>query len=167
MRYFLIIFFLLGIYACNTPDKKNPTSETTKQNTEQTPANTPSKNVDAVDIGGVMTPYLKAAEKIEFQFYEQGISSETESKQQIANFLFFVSPENATITKCDFDGGIVFKNAAGDIIMTMDYALKQACTFVKVTADGKSYYQKLTADGVKFLGSMSAFKAEPGMPAAK
>ncbi len=115
---------------------------------------------DAQEIALRLAPYLKRSQLVEFQFYDEGISSETESKEQIAQFVFFLTNQPPVKKNCDFDGGITFKDGEGNIAATIDYAVKKGCNWANLTLDGKSSDHQFTDAGMNFLKQLLSVQAQ-------
>ncbi|MDA7502331.1 hypothetical protein N8482_03555 [Chitinophagales bacterium] len=146
------------------------------------PANTekakPGSATEQSGIGKVNTilhPKLQAllvdAEKLEYVFYKKGYSFSTETDETsqpgaVKNYFYHISPQIGP-TNCKYDGGGVFRNTDGSIIMEMDFALKPDCSGVRLRFDGETHYQQLSESGVNALNQLFSIDPSQGTPKAK
>jgi len=167
--YYRILLFcccLIAFSACNTGDSAKKAPQKTK--TAQTAQTTTSSTATNEELHPILQEILPTCDKVEFVFYVEGMSmsTETTSKQAINSFYSFVSPETAPKKKCPFEGGAVFRSG-DDIVLEMDFVLKPECRSIRVTANKKTYLQKLTDQGYTYLMQFAKFRPGDGTPSAK
>lgn len=158
-RILLLCCCLVTFSACNNSGTTQKAPET-----KQT-AQSPSTNSE---LHPILQEILPTCDKVEFVFYVEGMSmsTETQSKQAINSFYSFVSPEAAPKKNCPFEGGAVFRSG-DDIVLEMDFVLKPECRSIRVTANKKTYLQKLTDQGYGYLMQFAKFRPGDGTPSAK
>jgi len=147
MKYTIYLLFslLLTVFACqnsNKAAKKAPKANTTAA---------PSYNSE---IKPLLQRLLPHCEKVEYVFYKQGMSFATElgNKQNILAYFNHISDQEVPKHTCKYDAGAVFRSPDGDIVLTADFVLNDPkCKSAVVTAEGKSYYQKMNDSGFKHL----------------
>lgn len=154
-RILLLCCCLIAFSACDNSGTANKVPETAKT----------TQPVTNSELHPILQEILPTCDKVEFVFYVEGMSmsTETASKQAINSFYSFVSPETAPKKNCPFEGGAVFRSG-DDIVLEMDFVLKEDCRFIRVTANKKTYRQKLTDQGYGYLMQFAKFRPGDGAP---
>jgi len=154
--YSLLIFSLLSILTigCNQkPASKN------KADVKSTDYQAPPKKAPEA-TGDYQSPLPKVAQliapcnKIEYMFYDYGISFESPSQNETRRFFSYIIDKPADTGNCKkgkYDGGIVFKDPEGDIKMEMEFNILKNCNRVVFNVDGKEYAHPLNEQGVGFF----------------
>lgn len=164
--YFVFSMFLITLLvACNNTNtttqlesKKvalpDPNTATTKSSIP------PPKPADYTSPFEPMRKTLADAFKTEYVVYGPGVTFETEGNDAL-RFATFITDTPADLSNCsaNYDGGVVYKNKKGDIILAMDFNYLPPCNRIVFTIDGKTYKQKLSPDAMNFFAQFT--KMEP------
>lgn len=104
---------------------------------------------------------------VEFIFYskEGSMTTSIQDPNEIQTFKNFlvpvaVDPEKA---KCNQDGGIVFRNGEGKIIIELDYSKKPECKYARLRQDNAYSYLTLSPSGEAFLAKFFQMFTPEGM----
>lgn len=138
-----IFFSIIFAVACTNNDKKN--------NTDLKITPTPSPKI-------ALQKALKDCQKVEYVLYNEGLTFETQGKGDIFRFNSFLEEEPNTNPQCpanNFDGGVVYKDGKGDIILSMDFNYLNGCMRAVFTLDGIKYNQKLSPQATAFFNQVS------------
>ena len=151
----LLTFLLVGLFACQNADKQTAKKTDTKAKTTAN-TNQPVAKAGAInpDIKPLLQRLLPQCQKIEYVFYKQGMSFSTEvgDPKNVLAYYNYISDQEVAKHNCKYDGGAVFRGPEGDIVMTVDFVLlDNKCKSFVLTAEGKSYYQKIEDAGMKHL----------------
>ena len=156
MKKSILIMFvsILCFSSCQNGSSSKSADAKTKTKTVETKAAAQAPGKINAEIKGVLQELLPKCEKVEYVFYKEGMSFSTETSGQQATLSYynFISDEEVAKHNCKYDGGAVFRSPDGDIVLTVDFVLFDTkCKSFVVTANNKTYYQKIDDTGYKYL----------------
>jgi len=159
---------ILCFYSCqNGSGSKTANKETkTAENSKNAQTAQAAGKVNT-EIKAVLQELLPLCEKVEYVFYKQGMSfsTETQGQQATLSYYNFVSDVEAPKHNCKYDGGAVFRSPEGDIVLTIDFVLRDPkCKSFVVTAKNKTYHQKMEDVGYKYLMQFADLDVAGGNP---
>lgn len=101
---------------------------------------------------------LSECTKVEYMVYNAGITFESESNQEVMRFGSYITNYEPAPNACktsDYDGGVVFKNADGNIKMSMQFNIPAlSCNRITFKMGDKSYTRTLGQPGLDFFGQV-------------
>jgi|GEM_PF-6831477 len=152
--YILIAISLSGLFSCQSEPKKPETKTAASQGEADKSLNR-------------FQELVNSSKDVEFIFYNtQGsMTTSIQDFNEIQSFKNFViakavAPDKATCTQ---DGGIVFRDGAGKIIIELDYSLKPSCPYARVRMDGTYSYLTISEYGEAFLAKFFKMFTPEGM----
>ena len=156
---FLICFscFLLFFAACDTTN--SPKKEKATQNTPVN--NKPSNYVSPLDE---VKQVLLECVKVEYLLYDYGISFESEGQRSVGQFFAYIVDSPADESKCpkgQHDGAVVFKNADGDIKLSMEINIFKGCNRLVFTINDKRHALLLNDQGIGFFNQVLQMRSNP------
>ena len=160
MKHFLAILVLLRVtlqWSC-----KNANTDTANTQTAAPVASAPAAVTPSVGAGtpnnpnplDKVSPILQNCTKVEYVLYNHGITFESTSPKEVMSFYSYVENIRPDESQCKpeaYDGGVVFKDAKGDIKQAMELNIFPQCNRVQIVVDGKTYFCKLKQGGLAFF----------------
>ncbi len=154
----LSVFYALWIIACTSGEQKSGDNVSPNSTRQQPNASTADNPAVSHDPRPDVAPVLQQCVKVEYALFDLGITFESQSNQEVMRFFSYISntPANASCPKEKYDGGIVFKDANGDIKADMLFNLPAVsnCNRVRMKHDGKNYDVTLDNNGLAFFGQI-------------
>lgn len=152
--YILIAISLSGIFSCQSEPKKTESTNAVSQ-------------AEADKSLARFQELVNSSKDVEFIFYNtQGsMTTSIQDQNEIQTFQNFVIPKAVAPDKatCTQDGGIVFRDGAGKIIIELDYSLKPSCPYARLRLDGTYSYLTMSPSGEAFLAKFFQMFTPEGM----
>ena len=151
---FILVCFIVfvGLNSCNgNQNATKPANTTTTKSEAAQPTEWPMKSL--IDV-------INTCRKTEFQLYKLGISFETEDSLSAKRFYSYLSNAAVSAETCankDYDGGVVLKDANGDIKLTFEINIpivSKGCNRAYFKFDGKAYNLVFNDMGLQFFDSV-------------
>ena len=146
---------LLNLFACQDQASNEVNSTQTTTPTAQPTAGAGQPNAD--NPLPALAEILTQCAKVEYVLYDAGISFELQGANQVllfGNYIENVRPDESKCPSNQYDGGVTFRKANGDMGQTMDFNMTPNCNRLVFAINGKQYRCRLNQGGINFFNEV-------------